>query len=70
MTKVNTSFSGSIPEAYDTYLRQLLFEFSAKDLAERIDRKVKANSAILEIACGTGISTGASPIVRPGRVTT
>lgn len=57
MNKEQTKFSGSIPENYDKYLGPLLFEFSAKDLAERVSKKIPAESKVLEIACGTGIST-------------
>jgi len=49
-------FAGSIPEQYDTLLGPFLFEFSAKDLAERISNNVTSGE-LLEIACGTGIST-------------
>ena len=53
----HVTFTGSIPEIYDTYLGPYLFEFSAKDLADRIKNKIPENGKILEIACGTGIST-------------
>lgn len=53
----NINFDGSIPENYDTYLGPMLFEFSAKDLAKRVGQKLPENSKVLEIACGTGIST-------------
>ncbi len=53
----HVAFTGSIPEVYDTYLGPYLFEFSAKDLAGRIKNKIPENGKILEIACGTGIST-------------
>lgn len=57
MNKINVQFSGSIPEAYDKYLGPLLFEFSAKDTASRIESNIPAGGKMLEIACGTGIST-------------
>lgn len=57
MSEKNTQFSGSIPKQYDKYLGPLLFEFSAKDLAKRVSQKIPADSKVLEIACGTGIST-------------
>ncbi|MDH5763907.1 MAG: class I SAM-dependent methyltransferase [Nitrospinota bacterium] len=57
MNKIFSQFSGSIPEIYDTCLGPLLFEFSAKDLANRTSQIIPSNSKILEIACGTGIST-------------
>jgi ubiquinone/menaquinone biosynthesis C-methylase UbiE len=53
----NAAFSGSIPGAYDAYLGPLLFEFSAADIAERVAAAVGREGQILEIACGTGIST-------------
>ena len=51
------SFTGSIPENYDTYLGPILFEFSGADLAKRVSDAVNHPASILEIACGTGIST-------------
>lgn len=51
------SFTGSIPESYDTYLGPLLFEFSAADLAQRVNSAVNRPVKVLEVACGTGIST-------------
>ncbi len=56
MPEPHAAFTGSIPAAYDRYLGPLLFEFSATDLAERVARHV-ASGSVLEIACGTGIST-------------
>lgn len=50
-------FSGSIPEAYDQYLGPLLFEFSAQDIAKRLAGSGVELKKILEVACGTGIST-------------
>jgi ubiquinone/menaquinone biosynthesis C-methylase UbiE len=46
---------GSIPEKYDRHLGPLFFEHYAADLAGRV--AVPADRRILEIACGTGIST-------------
>ena len=51
------AFGGSIPADYDEYLGPLLFHFSASDLADRIAKRTPANGQVLEIACGTGIST-------------
>ncbi len=48
-------FADSIPADYDTYLGPFLFEFYAEDLAGRL--AVESGEAILETACGTGIST-------------
>ena len=50
-------FVGSIPEAYDSYLGPLLFNFAAMDLARRVGEFTLGGSSILEIACGTGILT-------------
>ena len=50
----NAAFVGSIPENYDRYLRPL-FEPYAADLVTRVD--VPEGSAVLEVACGTGIVT-------------
>jgi ubiquinone/menaquinone biosynthesis C-methylase UbiE len=57
MSESHASFSGSIPEAYDAYLGPLLFEFSAADIAGRVAEAVRGAAHVLEIACGTGIST-------------
>src|SRR5437868_10383104 len=51
----NTAFVGSIPENYDRYLGPTLFEPYAADLVARVD--VPDSSAVLELACGTGIVT-------------
>jgi ubiquinone/menaquinone biosynthesis C-methylase UbiE len=48
------AFAGSVPENYDRYLRPILFEPYAADLAQRI-----GTGRILEIACGTGVLTRA-----------
>ena len=53
----HAEFTGSIPENYDTYLGPILFEFSSADLARRVDVELNRPARILEIACGTGIST-------------
>jgi len=57
MSESHAAFSGSIPAAYDRHLGPLLFEFSAADIAERVATSVSAGGLVLEIACGTGIST-------------
>lgn len=57
MSESHASFSGSIPAAYDAYLGPLLFEFSAADIAQRVADAVGERADILEVACGTGIST-------------
>ena len=53
----HVSFTGSIPENYDTYLGPLLFEFSASDMAHRVAKALGRPAKVLEVACGTGIST-------------
>ncbi|MCH9688806.1 MAG: methyltransferase domain-containing protein [Deltaproteobacteria bacterium] len=50
------AFSGNIPALYDACLGPLFFEFSAADLAERVGAAV-TSGRLLELACGTGIST-------------
>jgi ubiquinone/menaquinone biosynthesis C-methylase UbiE len=47
-----TSFTGSIPYNYDTYLGPLFFEPYAVDLADRLERN--DYETVLEMACGTG----------------
>ncbi|MBK8498951.1 MAG: class I SAM-dependent methyltransferase [Flavobacteriales bacterium] len=49
---VNTAFSGSIPQHYDSGLGPLFFEPFAQHLGERIAELAPAN--VLELACGTG----------------
>jgi ubiquinone/menaquinone biosynthesis C-methylase UbiE len=55
MTNADQQFVGSIPTNYDRYLRPLIFEVYAQDLAARI-AKLKHNN-ILETAAGTGVVT-------------
>ena len=57
LSTTHSQFVGSIPEIYDLHLGPLLFEFSAQDLAERVRAVVPEGGKILEVACGTGIST-------------
>ncbi len=57
MSSITTSFTGSTPENYDRYLGPVLFEFSAVDLAARAAACLVGPGEVLEIACGTGIST-------------
>jgi len=49
MASTHSSFTGSIPEIYDAYLGPMLFEFSAKDLANRVKDKISAESKVLEV---------------------
>ena len=53
----SASFIGTIPANYDRYLGPLIFEFSASDMADRVANGLNGKSRILEVACGTGIST-------------
>ncbi|MHA1565246.1 MAG: class I SAM-dependent methyltransferase [Alphaproteobacteria bacterium] len=53
----HTKFVGSIPQIYDQHLGPLLFEFAAADLAKRVCESIPSAGRILEVACGTGIST-------------
>jgi ubiquinone/menaquinone biosynthesis C-methylase UbiE len=55
MNPTQIQFTASIPEHYDTCLGPFLFEHYAADLAARLD--VGAGDEVLEVACGTGIST-------------
>ncbi len=55
MTPGQALFAGSIPTDYDTYLGPFLFEPYAADLAARLE--LEPGAALLETACGTGIST-------------
>lgn len=57
MSTTHTQFDGLIPEIYDAHLGPLFFEFSARDLAQRVAAGSPADARVLEIACGTGIST-------------
>ena len=57
MTSKHAAFTGSIPEIYDAHLGPFLFEFSAKDLADRVKDRIPPDGKILEVACGTGIAT-------------
>lgn len=55
MSSEHSQFVGSIPKTYDEHLGPLLFRFYAGDLAGRVDGA--SAQRVLEIACGTGIST-------------
>ena len=62
MSKMDTSFSGSIPEVYDDYLVPLIFEQYAEDLAQRT--AVIQPNDLLEVAAGSGVVTRAvAPIL-------
>ena len=55
MSESHTQFVGSIPQKYDEHLGPLFFQFYGHDLGRRV--KVPTDGRVLEIACGTGIST-------------
>jgi SAM-dependent methyltransferase len=57
MLTSDQNFVGSIPANYDRYLRPLIFEPYAQDLAERAAALYTHN--ILETAAGTGVVTAA-----------
>ncbi|MFN6962326.1 MAG: class I SAM-dependent methyltransferase [Pyrinomonadaceae bacterium] len=50
------AFTGSVPENYDRYMGPMFFVPYANDIAERLPPLAQN---VLEIACGTGISTRA-----------
>jgi len=56
-SSTHASFVGSIPENYDRYLGPMLFEFTGADMARRIEEHTSHSARVLEVACGTGIST-------------
>ena len=55
MADAHTQFVGSVPQKYDEHLGSLIFEPYGADLARRI--AAPPGGTILEVACGTGIST-------------
>ena len=67
MRGTSPAFAGSIPDAYDRYLRPLLFDPFAIDLATRLPMLPGMN--VLELACGTGILTRALLGMLPGDAT-
>jgi ubiquinone/menaquinone biosynthesis C-methylase UbiE len=65
MTNADQQFVGSIPGNYDRYMRPLIFEPYAQDLAARVGKL--NHQSILETAAGTGVVTAAiSKILSPG----
>ena len=60
-------FRGTLPEAYDRFLRPLLFEPYAAYVAGRLE--VGPAMRVLELACGTGIVTRALLARLPGDAT-
>jgi SAM-dependent methyltransferase len=55
MVELTASYTGSIPEYYDSCLGPAWFAEFAQDLAERMPSKPQGD--VLEIACGTGLMT-------------
>jgi ubiquinone/menaquinone biosynthesis C-methylase UbiE len=55
MTDKSASFTGSIPEHYDTYSGPAIFERWAGEFVRRLPARIDGD--VLEIACGTGILT-------------
>lgn len=55
MADVHASFTGTIPEYYDSCLGPAWFDAFAQDLARRLPAKPRGD--VLEIACGTGLVT-------------
>jgi ubiquinone/menaquinone biosynthesis C-methylase UbiE len=55
MTDRNAEFTGSVPAAYDRFLGPMLFAPFADDLTARLT--ASPATAVLELACGTGILT-------------
>lgn len=55
MTALSASFSGSIPDYYDSCLGPAWFDAFAEDIVGRLSPTTSGN--VLEIACGTGLVT-------------
>ena len=65
MTNVDSDFTGSIPEIYESHLVPILFEGYASDLAHRVAQSDP--TAVLEVAAGTGAVTRAlAPLLGTG----
>ena len=58
MSSDQARFVGTTPETYERVLGPFLFDYYARDLAARL--AAPAGGRVLEIACGTGISTEAA----------
>jgi len=57
MSDNDKNFTGSIPDIYDEYLVPLIFEFYARDMAQRV--VAGSPQAVLETAAGSGVVTRA-----------
>lgn len=55
MTELRASFTGAMPEYYDSCLGPAFFDTFAEDLAHRLP--TRPAGSVLEIACGTGLVT-------------
>jgi ubiquinone/menaquinone biosynthesis C-methylase UbiE len=55
MIDVKATFSGTIPEYYDTCLGPAWFDAFAVDLAQRLPATPPGD--VLEVACGTGLTS-------------
>lgn len=64
MADIDTDFSGSIPDIYNSHLVPILFEGYAADIASRVAGTDP--QTVLEIAAGTGVVTRAlAPLLGP-----
>ncbi|MFC3613067.1 class I SAM-dependent methyltransferase [Lutimaribacter marinistellae] len=63
MSNIDTKFTGSIPEVYDSHLVPILFDGYAEELAGRVARG--ASGAVLEIAAGSGAVTRKLALLLP-----
>ena len=57
MQESDLSFTGSVPDFYDTYMVPLVFSAPADDLSDRVVSESCAS--VLEIAAGSGVVTRA-----------
>ena len=48
------SFTGTIPENYDTHLGPILFEFTGADMAKRVSTALNGTGRVLEVAFNGG----------------
>lgn len=55
MGDTKASFTGSIPEHYDTYSGPVMFDPLAADFVGRLPERIEGD--VLEVACGTGVVT-------------
>jgi ubiquinone/menaquinone biosynthesis C-methylase UbiE len=55
MAETSASFTGSIPEHYDTCSAPAIFDRWAEDFVRRLPEQIDGD--VLEVACGTGVVT-------------